>query len=343
MTADLDRRKLLYKIAKAYFEEGLTQRQIGMRLGLSRIKVSRLLQQARDERIVQITITPLPGSKADLERAIEKKYGLLEAVIATPPSYEHNDVVQTLGPAAANYLMRCLQGNEVVGLSWGTTLHEVIEALPVRTWPNMTVVQLLGGLGHPEAEIHGTDLARRMAQLFDSKLRLLSAPGVVKSKLVRDALVEDPQIGGTLALGEHADVALLGIGIPLHGSVVAQSDILNRDEIVQFMNAGAVGDIALRFFDGDGRPMEHGVNDRTIGLSLQQMQRIPRRIGVAGGDGKFDVIRGALLGKHINVLVTDDRTADLLLKDRDAAVAIPRKQLQHQKRKNHHVELSVGY
>lgn len=342
MTADQDRKKLLYKIAKAYFEEGLTQRQIGARLGLSRIKVSRMLQQARDERIVQITITPLPDSKADLERAVEQKYGLLEAVIVTPPSYEHNDVIQMLGPAAANYLMRCLQGNEVVGLSWGTTLHAVIEALPVRTWPEMTVVQLLGGLGHPEAEIHGTDLARRMAQIFGAKLRLLPAPGVVKSKLVCDALMEDPQIGGTLALGEQADVALLGIGIPLHGSVVAQSDILDMDEIIQFMNAGAVGDIALRFFDGNGSPMQHEVNDRIIGLSLQQMQKIPRRIGVAGGEGKYDVIRGALLGKHINVLVTDDRTAERLLRGRDA-VAVQRKEPHAQERINHHVELPVGY
>jgi DNA-binding transcriptional regulator LsrR (DeoR family) len=198
-------------------------------------------------------------------------------------------------------------------LSWGTTLHAVIEALPVMNWPDLTVVQLLGGLGRPEAEVHGTDLARRMAQAFNAKLRLIPAPGVVSSKLVRDALMEDPQISGTLALGEQADVALLGIGIPLEGSVVAQSDILSREEIVQFMNDGAVGDIALRFFDRNGRPMEHEVNDRTIGLSLHQLQKIPRRIGVAGGDGKFDVIRGALLGKHINVLVTDDRTAIHLL------------------------------
>jgi DNA-binding transcriptional regulator LsrR (DeoR family) len=178
-----------------------------------------------------------------------------------------------------------------------------------------------------------------MAQIFDAKLRLLPAPGVVKSKFVRDALMEDPQIGGTLALAEQADVALLGIGIPLHGSVVARSDILNRDEIVQFMNDGAVGDIALRFFDGNGQPMEHGVNDRTIGLSLQQMQRIPRRIGVAGGDGKLEVIRGALLGEHINVLITDDRTAERLLENREA---VPQKQHPYRERKDHHVELSVG-
>ncbi len=313
MTTDSARRKTLYKVARAYYEDELSQREIGQRLGLSRIKISRLLQQARDEKIIQITITPPADSNADLERALEKRYGLLEAVIVTPDRYDQVGIVPALGQAAADNLVRCLEGNEIVGLSWGTTIHAVIEALPVMSWPDLTVVQLLGGLGRPEAEVHGTDLARRMAQAFNAKLRLLPAPGVVSSKLVCDALVQDPQIGGTLALGEQADVALLGIGIPLLGSVVAQSDILSREEIIQLMNDGAVGDIALRFFDRTGQIMDHEVNERTIGLSLQQLAKIPRRIGVAGGEGKFDVVRGALLGKLINVLVTDDRTAGQLL------------------------------
>ena len=315
MTTDPDVRKLLYKVAKAYYEDGLTQREIGQRWGLSRIKVSRLLQQARSEKVVQITIIPPSDPGADTERALEASYGLLEAVIVTPTQYDVDNINRALGPAAADCLVRCLNGDEVVGLSWGTTLHAVVEALPIMSWPDLTVVQVLGGLGQPEAEVHGTDLARLMAQAFGSKLRILPAPGVVKSKLVRDALLEDPQISSTLALAKRADVVILGIGIPLYGSVVAQSAILNRDEIVHFMELGAVGDIALRFFDRKGEPMQHEVNDRTIGLTLQQLQSIPRRIGVAGGEGKLDVIRGALLGKHINVLVTDDLTAARLLSE----------------------------
>ena len=72
---------LLYKIAKAYYEDGLTQDQIGRRFGLSRIKVSRLLQQARQSRVVQITITPPPDSFGDLERDLETAYGLDEVVV----------------------------------------------------------------------------------------------------------------------------------------------------------------------------------------------------------------------------------------------------------------------
>lgn len=317
MTTDPDVRKLLFKVATAYYEDGLTQRKIGERLGISRIKVSRLLQQARDEKIVQISIVPPPGSNVEVERALEAKYGLLEAVVVAPNSYEDSEMVRELGGAAAACLVRCLDGDEVVGLSWGTTLRAVVDALPPYNWPGMTVVQILGGLGHPAADIHGSDLARRMAQSFGAKLRLLAAPGVVKSKLVCEALMEDPQIGGTLALAETADVVILGVGIPLHGSVVQESGILSREEILRLMEDGAVGDIALRFFDSEGRAMEHEVNERTIGLTLKQIQKIPRRIGVAGGEKKFEVIRGALLGKFINVLITNDLTAMRLLADEE--------------------------
>lgn len=342
MTTDLDRRKLLYKIAKAYYDDDLTQGQIASRLGLSRIKVSRLLKQARDDGIVHIFIMPPPGTNADLERALEDRFGLLEAVVVTPASYSQGDVVYDLGPAAAEYLVRCLNGNEIVGLSWGTTLHAVVESLPARSWPDLLVVPISGGLGAPEWEVQGTDLTRRMAQSLGAGLRYLPAPGVVGNPLVRQALMEDPQVGETLATAAKADVVVLGIGVPRAGSVVARAGILTEEETRQFMRQGAVGDIALRFFDRDGRPMEHQVGQRTIGLTLDQIRRIPRRIGVAGGEGKFEVIRGALRGGLINVLVTDDRTAGALLEDAEPAARIPGSIQQPNERQGNHVALPVG-
>jgi DNA-binding transcriptional regulator LsrR (DeoR family) len=315
MQTDFARRSLLYKVAKAYYEDGLTQQQIGARFGVSRIKVSRLLQRARDEGVVQITVIPPQNSDADLERALEHKYGLLESIIAPVITSDPAEVTPALGVAGADYLLRCLGGHEVVGLTWGSTLHALIEALPPQNWPDITVVQLLGGLGAPEAEVHGTDLARRMAQMFGAKLRLIPAPGVVNSTLVRDALLTDAQISGTLALGEQADVGVFGIGIPAAGAVITRSSILAPDEIEQLATEGAVGDIALRFFDRTGRPVQHPVDDRVIGLTLTQIRKIPRRIGIAGGAGKLDVIRAALLGEYINVLVTDSITAQGLLQD----------------------------
>jgi DNA-binding transcriptional regulator LsrR (DeoR family) len=308
-----DQERLLYKIAKAYYEDGFTQGQIGKRFGISRIKVSRLLQQARQEKLVQITVISPEDSNADFERELESTYGLDEAVVISPSSAEKPVVTTELGPAAVDCLLRCLQGDEVLSVSWGSTLLSVVDALPVKHWPDMTVVQVMGGLGRPEAEVHGNDIARRMAQAFGARPRLISAPGIVASKMVRDSLLADPQISDTMALSARSDVAMVGIGVPVPDSVVMQAGAILAEEVEQLKARGAVGDVALRFFDKDGQPIKHEINDRIIGLDLDQIQRIPRVIGVAGGAEKFEVIRAALRGKFINVLVTDDRIAARLL------------------------------
>ena len=99
-----------------------------------------------------------------------------------------------------------------------------------------------------------------------------------------------------------------------------ESGILSEEELGQLETLGAVGDIALRFFDIDGCAVKHEICDRMIGLDLNQIKKIPRVMGVAGGDEKFEVIQAALRGKLISVLVTDDHTATRLLEGSEEPV-----------------------
>ncbi len=321
MAADETKTRLLYKVAKAYYEDGLTYEQIGSRYGFSRMKVARLLEQAKDEKIVQIIIAPPPANlNTELERQLEAKYGLDEAVIVSPSSYDQAVIVQELGPAAANYLLRHLQGDEVIGLAWGNAMLSVVNALPIANWPEMKVVSTTGGLGRLESETYGADLVRRMAQALGAKPHIIMAPGIVNNRITRDALLAEPQISDALTLAAKADIALVGIGKPSVNSIVIHSGILTELEIKQLQECGAVGDIVFRYFDANGQPVDHDINTRIIGLKLEQLKRIPRVIGVAGGLEKLDVIRAALRGKLINVLVTDDKTVSQLLEEEDACL-----------------------
>jgi DNA-binding transcriptional regulator LsrR (DeoR family) len=308
--------KLVYKIAKAYYHDDLTQHDIGHRFGLSRVKISRLLQQARDEGIVKITVLPPPGTFGDLERQLEAKFGLDEAVIVAPAHDDKANIVREVGQVAADYLVRGLQGQEIVGMSWGATLRSAVDALPTRNWPQMTVVQIAGGLGRPETEVYGSDLVRRAAQALGCRSRMIAAPGIVASQLARDALMADTHLTETLVTAAHADVALVGLGALTSDSIVLQgSTLLTDEQIDELKQRGMVGNIGLRFYDAEGRPVEHEVNHRMIALELEQIKRIPRVIGVAGGPDKVESIRAALRGSLINVLITDDRTATRLLND----------------------------
>jgi DNA-binding transcriptional regulator LsrR (DeoR family) len=305
--------RLLFKIAQAYYDYGLTQKQIGLRYGLSRMKVSRMLKQAREMKIVQIALNPLEPLYADLEQRMEEQFGLDEAIIVTPDDEMPESIRRALGHPAAECLLRSLGEKSSITNTWGSTLVSVVDALPVETWPEVQVVQGLGGLSGPGSPINAVDLTRRIASRLRAKPLLLASPGFVARKEVRDALLQDSAVAEVLAAAAASDIALVGIGAPTMDGVVFRQQILAEGDLERLTSKGTVGDIALGFFDKDGQPVEDEVNDRLIGLSLEQIRNIPRVIGVAGGEGKVNAIRAALLGKLVNVLVTDDKTAQILL------------------------------
>lgn len=311
----LDELRLLVKVSKLYYEEGLSQDAIMARLSLSRSKVSRILQQARDEGIVQITVITPNHLYPVLENGLEKRFGLLEAVVVECQDDDSKDkVLHDLGLAAAGYLERSLSTGAQVGISWGSTLHSMVSALHSSPIPKSRVVQIIGGLGQPEAEIHAIDLCRRMARALGSELVLLPAPGIVASRQARQVMLEDPYVRRAIETFPDLDIAFVGVGAPEPESVLMRDgSILSSAEMNELLRLGAVGDIALRFFDCQGHPIESEIDHRVIGITFEQLHNIQRVVGVAGGPGKLEALRAALHGKLINVLITDSITAQALM------------------------------
>jgi DNA-binding transcriptional regulator LsrR (DeoR family) len=315
MATDSQLHVLLYKVAQAYYIDGLTQQQIARRLGFSRAKVSRLLSQAKDERIVTISVAAPTGNMVDLEKEIEATFALEEAVVVSVSDPANPAMVaRDLAPAAANCLVRRIRGNEVIGITWGSTMMALVDALAVQSWSDVTIVQLNGGLGPVGDLDHSIELARRMARKLSANLRLLSAPGIVSSAHVACALKSDTHIAEALALAAASDLAVVGMGVLSSDSVLMRDGtILSGGDCAALERAGAVGDIALRYIGRDGEPLALEINERIIGLTFDQIRNIPQVIGVAGGVKKYDIIRAALRSKLLNVLVTDHVTAQRLI------------------------------
>jgi DNA-binding transcriptional regulator LsrR (DeoR family) len=317
MALSNEQHRLLYKIAQAYYLDGLTQEEIAGRFGLSRPKVSRLLQRGREEGVIHVNLVPPPNDMADLERGLERMYGLIEAVVV-PVNDPGNLplVAREIGPAAAEYLVRSLHGNETVGWTWGTTMLAVVDALPFKSWPNLTIVQIMGGLGPVGEMEHSTELVQRAARRLNARLRLLPAPGIVSSRETARALKSDNQIAETLALAARADIVVVGLGVPSpHAILLRDGNIITQEDLKLVKESGGVGDIALRYIDAWGVPLDLELNERIIGLALEQIKAIPRVIGIAGGEAKYELIRAALRGRLLNVLVTDHVTAGALLSE----------------------------
>ncbi len=309
-------RRLLYRVAQAYYDEDLTQAEVAERFGISRIKVSRMLTRAREDGIVRIAVVPPQENHADLERELEERFGLDEAIVVAPDDEGYDEVLEAIGRAAADYVVRVLEDGQTLGLTWGNTILATVSALPPASLPDVRAVQMLGGLGELEAEIHGAELVRRAAERLGCRARNMHAPGIVASREVRDALAADRQVADTLELAASADVALLGVGaLGPHSVLRGPESVLAEDDCRMLRELGVVGDIALRFFDADGAPVDTPFAERTIGVDLERMRRVGKRVGIAGGREKRAAVLAALRGSHVDVLVTDRDTAQAVVRE----------------------------
>ncbi|NLZ53173.1 MAG: sugar-binding transcriptional regulator, partial [Thermoanaerobacteraceae bacterium] len=287
-----------------------TQQEIADKLGVSRPSVSRLLQKARQSGVVEIKIS-YEGSFAKLEDALEKKFNLREAIIT--PTEESEALKHLLAEAAANYLVRTIKDEDIVGVSWGTTLVHIPEYIK-NVSKNATFVPLVGGVGQTKLDIHSNAITINLARAFGGKGQLLHAPVVVDSVKVKQTLISDTNISQILELASKSNIAIIGIGSPsAQNSTIRQTGYYTDKELNALNNAKAVSDISWIFLDSEGNVCPIELNQRVIGISIDKLKAIPNVVGVAGGVEKQQAILAALRGGYINVLVTDEKTAEFLL------------------------------
>jgi DNA-binding transcriptional regulator LsrR (DeoR family) len=214
--------------------------------------------------------------------------------------------------------MRIVKPQDSIVISWGGSLLGMVNALyggsQRSDLDGIKVIQGLGGLGDPNKEVHAADLTRRLAQVFGGEAVLLPTPAVAGTREARDTYFEDPFVGLILEQAQSANLAVMGIGAPrLDSILMREGKIVTGQDLENLGQNGAVGDINLRFFDQNGKIVQSNFDQRVIGLTLDEIQRIERVVGVAGGSAKVSAIRGALAGQLVDVLVTDQITAKRVL------------------------------
>lgn len=308
-----DRRDFLIETAKLYYEQGLSQEDIARRFGISRSSVSLALKACREQKIVEIRIQDSPTALLRLQLELEERFRLFRAVVV-PAEPDPEGAKARVGQAAASLLEVELGDGLRVGLSWGTTLFQVVRQVRPLGLSGIEVIQLHGGLGAEDPAIDAFGLAQSLAEKLHGRYRIIQAPISVGSREMRDLLVREPGIAETLRLAAKADLALFGVGsnAPALSSLV-RTGYLSAAQSRQLLAAGALGTVCGLHLDARGRPFPCPWNERVVGIDAEALLRIPRRIGVAAGQGKAEAVRAALLGGLINTLVTDEGLARTLL------------------------------
>jgi DNA-binding transcriptional regulator LsrR (DeoR family) len=311
----LDEIRLVAKVARMYYDQGIRQQEITARLNIHQSRVSRLLKRAREANIVRISVATPPGFFPELEDALESRFQLKEAIVIDSEGEEER-VVRDLGAAAAYYVETTIRPEIVIGISsWSRSLFAMVDTLhPGAAGAGGKVVQILGGVGNASTQYQAMLLAQRLAALIGASPVLLQAPGVVGSPEAKSVLVKDAAVDGASRLFSKLDLALVGIG-SLEPSALLESsgNIFSVRERSQLRRSGAVGDICFQFIDKQGRLVESALMKRVIGIDLKTLKCAPRVVGIAGGEAKIPAILASLRGAWINVLITDRRTAEKLI------------------------------
>ncbi|MGL4224835.1 MAG: sugar-binding transcriptional regulator [Vibrio sp.] len=301
----LENGDLLTEIAIAYYQDGATQEEISKKYTLSRAKVGRLLKQARDEGIVEITVKYHPVFSAKIEQRLIERFGVRRALIAL----DHpNDEAQRQQVASlvSNYLTSTLKNGMVVTVGQGRNVSAVAHHIGVITPRDCKFVCSIGGI-HPRGGMFNADhICRQLAKKYGGSSETLYAPAYAENREQKRVFMQNSTVKQTLDLARKADIALVGIGDMSENSYMVDLGWFTPQEVVQSrLTQGVVGDFAGHdFFDVHGRVANTVMNDRVIGLGIDEFRPIAEVIAIAAENSKPLALLGALRTGAIDVLAT---------------------------------------
>lgn len=294
-----------------YYEEGMTQQAIADLLHVSRTTVVKMLQAARDEGIVSISVAPQHLGAVRGARELKARYPL-DMVIVVPDDGGVSFDYERIGRAAGRYLTSVIKPDDILGVCWGKTVLAMSETVPEMTLPNLTIVQAAGSaMGAYESSTERC--TANMAVRLHARCVNLHAPGIVSSYALKEALMAEQSIKERFSLLHACSKIVFGMADLGPQSMAFMSGYLTQEEALPYQEKGAVGMMAGRFFDSRGQAILGELDDKMIGITLEKLRQIPERICIAGGEDKVSALHALLSGGNATVFITDESTALMLL------------------------------
>lgn len=309
---DDSRDELMVRVARMAYQQDCTLTSIASQTGLNRWQVSRLLQEARDLGVVRIEIVPHTRRHPALETELSRRFGLRDAVVVPGPA-DQPELTEAVAKAAGHYLAALKPALGSIGVSWGRTMGKVAHSLPIGWADGVTVVQINGTVIPIPGTAHHNDVAETFARKGNGRMIPLPVPAIVGEQLTREVLEKDRIVADVLRQARAVEVLAFSMGVAGADSVHLHSGNVLAEEMTALTRAGAVGDILGHFIDRQGSIVDPELDARTIGLSLADLKARDRVIGIAAGAAKHEVALGALRAGLINIIVTDEATADYAL------------------------------
>ncbi|MHA7774721.1 sugar-binding transcriptional regulator [Roseibium sp. M-1] len=310
-----DDEAFLCEVCWHYFVNELTQADVARLLGVTRLRVNQAISQAKATGIVRIEITSPFLARHELQEALQRRFGLTGASVV-PANRAEYDAHIAVGAALASYMVERLKEDSwnSVGVSWGATLQNAILKLPKMELPELDIISMIGGTT-TGSSFNAFSVASGFAEKLGANYSLFAAPLYLSERSDVQNFFAQEVFEDHLTKLERLDAAILVAGDVSSRSYLVSSALPSDVSIADLEACGAVGDVLGRFLDKDGNVVEHNLNQRTVGLDLDDLKKVPEIILAAAGPYKVPIIRAAIRRGIVNTLITDDVTAELLLKE----------------------------
>ncbi|MCF7929006.1 MAG: helix-turn-helix domain-containing protein [Spirochaetales bacterium] len=300
----------LAQIAIMHYEKGMSQQEIAGNLGFSKMTVSRMLQKAKDQNIIKTTISLPFRLREGVGEKLQKKYEIEKAhVVVNDPSTEDSELV---GRVWAFYMGITIPEHSILGMGVGNTIGQVVRNLPSTQTDDLHVVQLMGGLSTVSFDNPFT-IVQETCRKLNAQGTYFTSFATVENQEVLSSLVYNTPMGRQVfELWKECTMALFGVGTIEHGTLLAP-ELVRQEEIEELKSKGAIGDILGHSFDENGEFVHTDLEERLVSIPVELLRKIEQRVAVCAGAEKVKALRGALKTGLIQTLVTDEKTAGLLL------------------------------
>ena len=306
---NIERKELLTRVSYLYYLLDKNQNEISKELGIHRSSVSRMVKQAKEAGIVSIQIKDLNMHRYQREEEIKNKFHLKKVIIVPHiknTSEEDKNIM--LAKAAAFELKLLIQNNQTVGVSWGSTLAKAIEQIRTKKETNSVFLPVVGGPRHVRTQYHVNTLVYELANKFGGKSIFVNSSVIQESKRTRDEIIKSKYFNELRSYWSQLDIAIVGIGGHLDVRESQWRDLLTQEDYEDLYLRDAVGECCCRFIDKDGHILYGDLYDRTVGVTLDELKKVPTVVGIARSQSKSKAILAMLKQNYIDVLITDEET-----------------------------------
>ncbi len=304
----------IIEAAWCYYHEGFNQSEIAARLDVSRASVVNYLAESRRRNYVRVTLDSDIFLHNQLAAELRDAYSLKEVlVIPADPADEARSVDRVIR-AASDWLPQLLENGDMLGVAWGETIYRLAEIAPRHTFDDLVIVQLVGS--RPSVRgFTAEDCSSTLAQRFGAQCVNLHVPLCLSSASLCQQLVAEPVVAEQLALVGDCTKVIFAAGTCFDDSHIVRTGLLKPSELARYRRMGAVGVICGRLIDADGVPMSVPVEDRMIGVTLEQMRAKNLGLLVSAERDRVAAARAAIVGGYVTHFATCSETARSLLAD----------------------------